>query len=536
MKERTEDVVGKRAQKTFTGLDPANRRSRREVSPQEVINQRIGGEHETLVLHDPAEAIRIAFKNNPEYQSRKESLYLAALSVSDVRHNFGVLPADELKLTHSRNSEHRYSGNAHNRISLSKLFATGASVGISLVNDLFRFFTGPGERSASSVISANIFQPLLRGRGSKVVLENLRQTERNLIYEIREFDHYQTSFAVTIISRFYQILQLQDEVTNTYNNYKNLVLARQRAEALARDRLPAFQVDQTRQSELLARDRYLNAIERYQAELDSFKLLLGLPLDQKLKFERQALEQLSSKKLPAIPDDPVRYFSVALRKRLDFLNEVDRYDDARRKIDIAENDLLANIDFSADFSLGSTGDTDWARFNFKNWTGSAGLKIKLPLDKLRESNELTRKYISFERQYRSLLLALDRLKNDVRSATRRLQQKAKSYRIQQNAVELARRRVESADLLLRAGRATTRDLLDAQDDLLNAENALTRNLVDYYIARLQLLRDTGLLHIEDAQLREDVAILQRKKTDAMARGNQDDPFSHIPEPHEIFIY
>jgi hypothetical protein len=51
-------------------------------------------------------------------------------------------------------------------------------------------------------------------------------------------------------------------------------------------------------------------------------------------------------------------------------------------------------------------------------------------------------------------------------------------------------------MLLEAGRAEVRDLVDAQDSQINAENAVTAALVDYQQTRLQLLLDIGALDTE----------------------------------------
>jgi hypothetical protein len=62
--------------------------------------------------------------------------------------------------------------------------------------------------------------------------------------------------------------------------------------------------------------------------------------------------------------------------------------------------------------------------------------------------------------------------------------------------------VESANLLLEAGRAETRDLLDAQNALVRARNDLTQVLVDYHLARLRLLRDLGAIELTPQGIRE----------------------------------
>jgi outer membrane protein TolC len=85
----------------------------------------------------------------------------------------------------------------------------------------------------------------------------------------------------------------------------------------------------------------------------------------------------------------------------------------------------------------------------------------------------------------------------VRSAFRRLEQTRESYSIQKRAVALAERRVESTQLLLQAGRATQRDVLESQAALLEAKNALVQALVDHSIAELEFQRNVGTLVVDE---------------------------------------
>ena len=73
----------------------------------------------------------------------------------------------------------------------------------------------------------------------------------------------------------------------------------------------------------------------------------------------------------------------------------------------------------------------------------------------------------------------------------------RSFAIQRVSVPLAERRAESAKLLQDAGRADTRDILEAEEDLLEAKNSLTGALVDYELARLALWRDTEHLGVSE---------------------------------------
>jgi len=60
---------------------------------------------------------------------------------------------------------------------------------------------------------------------------------------------------------------------------------------------------------------------------------------------------------------------------------------------------------------------------------------------------------------------------------------------------LARKRFEKSSLLLKYGRASSRRILNAQDDLYDAQNAATAALVNYTVATLNFYRDTGVLQV-----------------------------------------
>ena len=94
---------------------------------------------------------------------------------------------------------------------------------------------------------------------------------------------------------------------------------------------------------------------------------------------------------------------------------------------------------------------------------SVGLQVNLPIDRLRERNSYRATLVNFEAQLRSLTLTLDNLKESIERGLRTLEQRRQNYEIQKNALQLANRRVQSTTLLLEAGRAEVRDLVDAQD-------------------------------------------------------------------------
>lgn len=474
-----------------------SRKNPQKMKPGQIIADRATAGTKNLSLDD---ALSLAVTQSREYQNRKELLYLSALRLSSARHEFGTTPTGGADATGRRSPNGTRAGDQStglgSALGLSRLFKTGGRLALNLTNDVLRFYTGDPRRSAVSAISLNLVQPLLRGAGALVVAESLTQAERDVLYDVRTFSRFQADFAVAIISDYYRLLQQEDTLQNEKRNYERLAEGVKRAEALAHDRLPEFQVDQARQDELRAKSRYILAVERYRNSVDQFKIRLGIPLGVEVELDRTALAKLHEVGLIPVQTVEQEAYTVAIERRLDFINEIDRFEDSQRKILVAADGLKPGLGISGSGGLASRGPNDYTTFNFQQYQANLGLSLDLPFDRLEERNAYRRSLISFESQARTLELALDQIRNDVRSGLRGLQQARESYELQQGSLALADRRVDSATLLLQAGRAQIRDLLEAQSAQLQAQNQLTQALIDYHLARLNLLTDIGALDIE----------------------------------------
>jgi outer membrane protein TolC len=346
-------------------------------------------------------------------------------------------------------------------------------------------------------ITLKLTQPLLRGAGRAIAEEVLTQAERDVVYAVRTFSHYQKTFAIETVSEYFRILQKKDSVRNSYSNYQNLQASRARAEAMVEaQRLPKFQVDQARQMEFSSRVKYLAAVESYRAALDSFKQRLGLPLGEDLKLDDLALRELVQEGLTPLELNARNGYLVAITNRLDMLNQIDQYEDSQRKVRVAADNLQPSLNLVADAKLT---DQFYSSFSPEDFTANAGLQLGLPLDKLTERNAYRTSLISFEKQLRALATELDGLREDIRQGTRQLAQQRENYFIQQNALALAQQRVNVMPLLLDANQADIRDQLEAQADLVSAQNAVTGAMVNYHVARWNLLKNLGVMRVETGQ-------------------------------------
>ena len=83
-----------------------------------------------------------------------------------------------------------------------------------MTTNWMKILTGEPGTSLVSILTAEITQPLLRGRDRRVVMERLTQAERDTLYQIRTFNRFRKEFVIDIISRNYRILEFRDNLQN----------------------------------------------------------------------------------------------------------------------------------------------------------------------------------------------------------------------------------------------------------------------------------------------------------------------------------
>ena len=444
------------------------------------------------------DCLAVAAEDSREYQSRRESLYRVALELTRRRWDFnyqetssGLASADGTLLDAGT-----ASGTAG--VGISKLFSSGArllsDVSLELVRDIG---TGDGW-SLFSNFSFNLTQPLLRGYGKDIVFEPLKQAERDVMYEARSYERFRRTFAFDVASRFYRIIQQRDTLQNEEANYESLIRIRERNQAFAEaGRLSDIQVDQALQDELRAQDRVVESRRSLATSLDDFALFLGLPIEAEIDLIESDETAFGIASLLEEDLEEELAVSLAFSQRMDYLTVVDRVDDAERRVMVAENALLGAFDVSAGID-GRSNDDEPGSYSKSDVNWSLSAAFDLPIDQIPERNAYRLTTLEQAAAQRNHDQLRDSIFADIRAELRELAARRESYAIQTGAVKLARRRVESSTLNQEAGRADTRDVLEAQESLIQAENEATRAFTDYTLAGLALFRDMGLLRVEGA--------------------------------------
>ena len=464
------------------------------------------------------QALELAVNHSRSYQNRKEQLFLEALDLSLARYRYTPIFSAGAKATYHSEAvlvekevetivggevarqqqlvleqQHSLDGNGH--VGVNMFLVTGGRLAADFTTDFLRFMTGDPRWVSSSRLSATLTQPLLRGAGFKVALENLTQAERSLLYELRNFARFRKDFSVQIAANYYQVLQARDEVRNAWIGLQNFRQNVARERAFAQEgKTTETALGRLQQAELVTEGQWVDALRNYRERLDQFKILLGLPTDARVVLEDKELEKLTIAHPNIGVEDAVK---VALETRLDLYNQRDQFEDAARKIDVAANGLKPDLDLVLHGEADSKPGLRPQALDLEQARWSAGLNVELPLERKTERNTYRGSLIAFERARRDLELAVDQIKLDVNDGWRALDQAKRSYELAEIGVRLSQRRVEEQELRMELGLGSAQDLVDARRDLISALNQRTGAVVRHTIARLQFWRDLGILYIKE---------------------------------------
>ncbi|MCU0913652.1 MAG: TolC family protein [Planctomycetes bacterium] len=432
------------------------------------------------------QAAALATARNREYHLQKERLYTLALDLRLVRHLY------ETQLFGGGRFLYFNDGTdggvvAEPNLGFNRLLATGtlvsASVGVRWVDT----FLGLGNSGLASIFSGRVTQPLLRGSDPRVVREPLTQAERTALYQIRAVSRFRKILVVSVVTQYYETLELQEVARNAETYVSSLQTLETRvAKLVGAGRLPIEELDQIRQEILRARDAHILACKEYERFLDFYKITLGVPPTTEFNLDAQVFADLKAKSIPDpnffSPDEAVE---TGLYRRLELANRADAVLDAQRAVYVAADALRTGLNVFAGGDVTTRGDT----------RASAGAGLDLPLDRVDEQNVYAKALVLLNQRQREYDLTADTVRMEVREAHRKLRETAQRYQVLSEGLRLAQTRVESTFRLLQYGRVSSRRVLTALEHQYDARNAMADTLADYMVATLNFYRDTELLQV-----------------------------------------
>jgi outer membrane protein TolC len=453
---------------------------------------------ETPVTLDVRSVLGIAAASSRSLQNRRDDLYQAGLTLFGTRRDFGFNLDGTLEYVVSAGDDRDERRDGAAAVSLERILPTGARARLSGEQSMTDDTARDDGTLYSSRAQARLDQPLLAGAGYGASHEDLIQAERDYLYALRDFSLQRQQFAIDVVRDYYTLLGQRKTVENTRTNYQQFVFLRQRSEALFQvNRAPAIDVLRSQQEELSALNRLTTTEESYTIAVGRFLVQLGLPSATPAELADDIPP------MTRVDLDEERALALAVSNRLDLMTGRDRVEDARRRVAVARNAYLPEVNaFGSSEWTSDEADTISDQTFGNDWR--AGVSAEIPFDRRDRRDAIRRAELEREAAERRFAEQLDTVLLEVRESYSRLRSLTVSVDIQLKNIEIAEKRAKNALLQFRNGTLSNRDVVEAANQLLDARNAYITALTDYEVQRLNLMRQVGLLDVA-----RDGAIVER---------------------------
>lgn len=482
-----------------------------------------GGLAPALATAEPltlTEAVRLGLERNLNLRAQ---MFETRASEALVRKGYGIYdPVAEANLATGtrRQSDSRTVANLISTtdfrqfdLGLSQLLPSGGRLGAafnnrwddnSLDNTLEDRLAVGINPAYQSELRFSLMQPLLRDFGATV-------TEKGILFAIEDRniavqDLREQAFAVVsnVRKEYYEILRLRDNLayreTSVALAEKVLVENRARVEAGVLAPVETLEAEvglQTRQRELL------DARRNYEDALDRLALLLAMR--EELIVADVPLGQ------PELATDEAEAMQTALLARPDLLRRAAEIVRLGIERQVAHNQMLPALDVTGSYSHGgfaesySKGIEDIRDGDLNSW--ELGLRLSYPLGNREARYEYLRTEQRFKGRHAQQAQLREEVRTEIRSAIRLLEVSRKKIEVTSKGQALAEEKLRTLLKRREVGLATTRQVLEGEEDVALARTDHTAALTDYNNAATDYLRVSGqLLQVEGVRFIESLAV------------------------------
>jgi outer membrane protein TolC len=347
--------------------------------------------------------------------------------------------------------------------------------------------------ASSAVIEFS--QPLWRGGGLDVGLADLKQSKLNRISEEIRNHLDQRDVALSVVSQFFDILRAQMDLLVS----EDAIWVKKEALRGAEIKLELGQIPPSEKSKaeiqyLQEEENLVTLRQRYQDELESMLLLLGLPLETPFGVDTLTTDSLVSlihAEKQLIPDLETCIREARSNRMELLLNDISLRS-SEIALAVARNNIYPDLNFTAG---GSTSDSDEeldsavSASDHNTW--DVGLSMAIPFPNIERRESYRRTLINLEKVKTSNLSAERDIVQEVKNAYRAVQSIEVNIPILQKTVEQATLSLEQENARFEYGLNTITDIRNAQDDLFGARTRYYGALLNYQKSVADLYKAIG---------------------------------------------
>jgi outer membrane protein len=452
-----------------------------------------------MVLDLPT-AVRLALEQNLQLRAEEDN---ARAAEALVRQGYGLYdPRLQAGLAFGESADRRLADPAlqttsvlvteYRRFDLGvvQVLPTGAELSVGINGRHDRLDMVQVARPYSSELGFSLAQPLLQGFGRTI-------TEQQILFAVKDREAALEDLRL-------RAMQILAQVRNTYFEalaFRDNLAYRQSSVGLAqrvleenraRVRAGVLPPVETLEAEvgLKLREReVLDARRALQDSLDRLALLLNIR--EEIVLAEEPISQ------PAIIADEERGIGVALEKRPDVLRRLREIERLELQQQMAADRVRPALNLVGRYAHRGFGEDamdsleELPSRDLRAW--EVGLNFSYPIGNRQARNEELRSRLAL-RSGRTLLVQLqEETRREIRAALRLLETSSAMIEVASLGTDLAQERLNSLLKRREVGLATTRDVLQGEEDLAAARTQHIAALAEYNQAHTEYLRATGQL-------------------------------------------
>lgn len=449
--------------------------------------------------------VRLALEENLQIQAQT---YETRSSDAVLRGAYGIYdPRAELQLAEGRRREKlnlqftdSFLSDANYRrydASLSQKVPTGADLSINWLNrrDQVNSSLRPSiDPAYDSELRFSLVQPLLKDFGRTVTEQGILIAAKDREASVQDLRAQAFDIVAQVRNLWFEVLQLRQDLDyrRTSVELAQKVFEENRARVDA-GVLPPIE---TLEAEVGLRQRERDLLDAQRAYFDGLdRLALLINASTPVEPIDVALDQ------PQVQFNEASGYAAALEKRPDVLRVLRQIERRGIELQVVRNQMLPRVDLQASYArLSLEGDIgrsvdELTSDDLENW--EVGLTLSYPLGNREARNAHQRNELLIKSERARLAQLKDEVRRDIRASLRLIDVSAKKIEVSRSGRLLAEEKLRTLLKRKEVGLATTRDVLEGEDDLAAARFDETASLADYNKAITDYLLVSGLLLEEE---------------------------------------
>jgi outer membrane protein TolC len=444
------------------------------------------------------EAVKAALERNLDL---KAELYNPAQAESDLKKSRAIYEP-HLTLDTSYQDSNQYSPSLNSGASQStfiltpgayKLLPSGGTLTLNYQNQKQNgtIIVPPFESSWSSSLGLSLNQPLLKNFGRETTELNIRVSEISKVTSINHLKSRILAVVAQVRAEYFNLVSFREDFDSRKNSLElaKKVLSETEARVNA-GVLPAMEIlnarfgVSSREKELIDSEKTLH---------DQVDLLSGL-------LQIKNADNIVTTDKPQTSAIEINE-ADALKKAISFRPELDELKGQLATTDIqtavAKNQTLPSLNLQSSLALtglanGYGRDTErLGSLNYPVW--SVGLQLDYPIGNESARNDYIKSRLKSEQTTVQIESLKSSIEIEVRNAIRAVKSNFKQLDVAETARLYAEERVKAYMKKGEVGLATTKDILDVENDLVTAKSNQIKANAGYATALNQLWKSTGEL-------------------------------------------